>query len=218
MDALQTIVTLISDISVRGTWKLEVLATKIAAWFSTTGLRYVNFDYHSEIKKLKQIPIEDLWKHQVKTTPKKVDLPPLWANPPKPDGKSSQTWVRPAQVCASFQRPPWNIMLQNTIYLIENDTDSAIRGFQQVCQPGALSFCIKRTQGVLEHGGCSPKEAAEEEASPLILRESAASVAAGSPAPAQMTEMPELRPSLLLVHRWTLFCCFCDTTARLSSD
>lgn len=96
-----------------------------------------------------------------------------------------------------FQRPPWNIMLQNTIYLIENDTDSAIRGFQQVCQPGALSFCIKGTQGVLEHGGCSPKEAAEEEASPLIHRESAASVAAGSPAPAQMTEMPELCPSLL---------------------
>ena len=34
-------------------------------------------------------------------------------------------------------------MLQNTIYLIQNDTDSAIRGFQQVSKPGALSFCIK---------------------------------------------------------------------------
>lgn len=34
-------------------------------------------------------------------------------------------------------------MLQNTIYLIQNDTVSAIRGFQQVSKPGALSFWIK---------------------------------------------------------------------------
>lgn len=66
-------------------------------------------------------------------------------------------------------------MLQNTIYLIENDTDSAIRGFQQVCRPGALSFCIKRTQGVLEHGGYCPKD---EEAFSLIQRESVDSIAA----------------------------------------
>lgn len=97
------------------------------------------------------------------TSPKTVGLPSLSANTHKPDSKSSQTWVRPAQVCTTFQGPPWNIMLQNTIYLIENDTDSAIRGFQQVCQPEALSFCIKRTQGVLEHGGCTPKEAADKE-------------------------------------------------------
>lgn len=41
---------------------------------------------------------------------------------------------------AFFQGPPWNIMLQNTIYLIQNDTDSAIRGFQQVSEPAALSY------------------------------------------------------------------------------
>lgn len=87
-------------------------------------------------------------------------------------------------------------MLQNTIHLIENDTDSAIRGYQQVCQPGALSFCIRRTQGVLEHGGCAPTEAVDEEALSPIDGEAGASMAVGSPAPAQRTEMPALRPSL----------------------
>lgn len=106
-------------------------------------------------------------------------------------------------------------MLQNTIYLIENDTDSAIRGFQQVCQPGAMSFCIKRTQGVLEHGGCSLKEAADKEAFSLIHRECGASIAAGSPAPAQMTEMPSEPSFLSADERSPLVCVtlLCDSAA-----
>lgn len=56
----------------------------------------------------------------------------------------SCSWYISSGWCnASFQGPPWNIMLQNTIYLMQNDTVSAIRGFQQVSKPRALSFCIK---------------------------------------------------------------------------
>lgn len=152
-----------------------------------------------------------------------VDLPSLSANTRKPDGKSSQTWVRPAQVCASFQGPPWNIMLQNTIYLIQNDTDSAIRGFQQVPQPGALSFCIKRTLGVLEHGGCSPKEGADHEASPqrfpVIHRESSDGSTCSSfafIADDRDATAPPMRS--FFVRWWTPFSCFCDTTEQLSGD
>lgn len=44
---------------------------------------------------------------------------------------------------ASFLQPPENIMLQNTIYLMQNDTVCAIRGGEQVSKPGAVSFWIK---------------------------------------------------------------------------
>lgn len=71
---------------------------------------------------------------------------------------------------------------------------------------------------MLEHGGCSPKEAADKEAFSLIHRESGACVAAGSPAPAQMTEMPALRPNLLFLSAMNALLLFCDITVRLSSD
>lgn len=89
-------------------------------------------------------------------TERTVDLPAGLLSANKQKQNTENTWkLESNETCSfsggaqqsdavpHFRRPPWNIMLQNTIYLIQNDTDSAIRGFQQVSKPGALSFCIK---------------------------------------------------------------------------
>lgn len=48
--------------------------------------------------------------------------------------------------CLIYQGPPWNIMLQNTIYLIQNDTDSAIRDSSRSPNQERCHFALKDTR------------------------------------------------------------------------
>lgn len=58
-------------------------------------------------------------------------------------GTCCSVWV---MRCLIYQGPPWNIMLQNTIYLIQNDTDSAIRDSSRSPNQERCHFALKDTR------------------------------------------------------------------------